>query len=364
MSFETTVATKPLAAAAVRLARLLPARAVQPAQAAVLVRVAADRLVLAAAGGELSAEVGVPATGHAPGEVVVSRHALADTLASLDAPEVGLAVEGSRLAIRTSAARFALPALGDAARPALAPPPARVGTVAGAALAGAAAVCGAASRDGALPLFTGVRVRSTDGRLSLMATDRYRMAAATVPLRGTGEVAALVPAVLLAEMCRQAGRAETVEVRADAGRIGLAWAGSTVVAASLAGPYPDQQLDRLLDVAPECTVEVEADALSAAVERAQPYAGPQGRVALSARDGAVEVRGRDPLHGESEETVKASVRGDHLTAYFQGRFLLDALRPFAGRTVTMRVQAGLRATAFTMPDADLTYLVVPMHADD
>jgi DNA polymerase-3 subunit beta len=364
MSFETTAATKPLAEAAVGLARLLPARALQPAQAAVLVRAAADRVVLAAADGELTAEMGVPATGHVPGEVVVSRRALAETLASLDAPEVRLAVEGSRLAIRTSGARFALPALGDAARPAPAPPPARVGTVAGAALAAAAAVCGAASRDGALPLFTGVRVRSTHGGLSLMATDRYRMAAATVPLCGSGEVGALVPAVLLAEVCRQAGRAETVEVHADADRIGLTWAGSTVVVASLAGRYPDQQLDRLLDVAPECMVEADADALSAAVDRAQPYAGPHGRVTLSARDGAVVVRGRDPLHGESEEMVKASVCGDHLTARYRGRFLLDALRPFAGRTVTMRVQASLRATAFTVPEADLTYLVVPMRADD
>jgi DNA polymerase-3 subunit beta len=365
MSLEVTATTGPLAEAAVRVARLLPTRTLQPAQAAVLVRAEAHRLVLLAADGEVTAEVAVAAVGHTPGEVVVSRRALAETLASLDAPELRLAVEGSRLAVRTSGARFALPALGDVARPTPAPVPPRVGTVTGAALAGAAAVCGAASRDGALPMFTAVRIRSAGDRLSLIATNRYRLAAARLAVTApAGAVTALVPAALLGEVCRQAGRTEAVGVHADASRFGLSWGGCTVVTASLAGPFPDQQLDRLLEIASECTVEVAADALAAAADRAQPYAGPHGRVTLALRDGAVEVRSRDPLHGESEETVKAAVRGDHLTVRFQSRYLIDALRPFTGLTVTMRVQAGLRATAFTAPDTDLTYLVVPMRADD
>lgn len=365
MSLELTAVTAPLAEAAARIARLLPARSLQPALATVLLRGDADGLLVAATDGELSVRVVVPAVVHTDGEVLVSRRGFADTLASLDAHEVRLAVEGSRLAVRTADARFALPSLDGAVRPGPVAFPPLVGMVAGAALGAAAAVCGAASRDGALPIFTGVRIRSAGDRLSLIATDRYRMASATIPIEGpAAEEAVLVPAASLAEVCRQAARAEAVRVHAGGDRFGLSWDGWTVVVASLAGPFPDQQLDRLLDIAPECTVEVTAEALAGAVQRAVPYAGPHGRVTMRIGDGVLRISGSDPLHGESEEAVKASVRGDHVTVHCQSRFLIDALRPYAGQTVTLRVQAGLRATAFTAPGSDLTYLVVPMRTND
>jgi DNA polymerase-3 subunit beta len=242
--------------------------------------------------------------------------------------------------------------------------------VAGAALRAAAVpVAGAASREAALPIFTGVRVRARDGRLSLVATDRFRMAAATLAWQPAGDqasVGALVPAALLTEVAKQAGLAETVDLHVDGDRFGVSWSGGSVVAASLATPFPDRQIDQLLDISADCTVEAEADALSAAVQRAAPYAGPHGRVTIQVADGVLVVRGDDPLAGESEEMVKAATVGDHLTRCFQARLLLDALRPFAACRVQMRIQAGMRATAFTTADpddrADLTYLVVPMRS--
>jgi DNA polymerase-3 subunit beta len=314
---------------------------------------------------------------HTAGEAVVSRRGLAATLASLDAHEMRLVVEGSRVALRTSAARFALPQLDLTAYPRPAEPPPLVGAVNGAALRSTAVpVAGAASREHALPIFTGVRVRSHGDQLSLMATDRFRMAHGRAPWQPAGDgsgVDALVPAALLAEVARQAGRAavghpDLVEVHSDGDRFGLAWAGGTVVTASLGMPFPDKQIDRLLETTTECAVEVEADVLLAAVERAVPYSGPHGRVTVDAVDGVLVVRGRDPLAGESEETVKATVRGDHLTRYYQARYLLDALRPFAGGVVLMEIQGGLRATAFSAGPAehgaDLRYLIVPMKAPE
>jgi DNA polymerase III subunit beta len=367
---DLTARTAPLAEAAARMARLLPARSLQPMLAGVLLRAEGDMLLLAASDGEQSAQVRVPATVHTAGAAVVSRRGLAETLAALDAYDLRLVAEGSRLALRTPGARFALPQLDVTAFPPPAELPARVGTVAGAALRAAAVpVAGAASREAALPIFTGVRVRARDGRLSLVATDRYRMAAATVPWQPAGDEAAvdaLVPAALLAEVAKQPGAAETVDLHVDGDRFGVSWAGGSVVAASLATPFPDRQIDQLLAISADCTVEVEADELSAAVHRAAPYAGPHGRVSIQVTDGRLVVQGSDPVAGESEETVKATCAGDHLTRTYQGRLLLDGLRAFAGGRVRVQVQAGMRATAFTAAEPadrhDLSYLVVPMRS--
>lgn len=362
MSLELTAVTAPLAEAAARLVRLLPARSLHASPATVLLRADAGGLTLAASDAELAVRLHAPATVHTDGAVVVARRAFADTVAALDAPDVRLAVEGSRLAIRTGGGRFALPCLDAATHPQPAEEPPLAGTVTGAALGVGSAVAGAASRDGALPIFTGVRVRSDGDRLVFVATDRYRMASAAIPWRPAGAAgpAGLVPGALFAEVCRQASRADEVTVFAGGDRFGLAFQGCTVVTVSLAGPFPDRQLDALLDVRPECVVDVAADELSAAVQRALPYAGPHGRITLRASDGVLQVSGRDPQSGESEEAVKAGVRGDHVSAHYQARFVLDALRPFAGGPVTVSIQEAMRATAFTSPESALTYLVVPM----
>jgi DNA polymerase-3 subunit beta len=367
-ALDLTAQAAPLAEAAARIARLLPARSLQPVLAGVLLRAEDDVVLFLATDGELSVRVRVPAAVHAPGEVLVSRRALAETLAALDAFEVRLAVEGSRLALRTPAARFALPRLDTGAYPPAAELPPAIGTVGGEVLRAAAVpVASAASREHALPIFTGIRLRSSNDRLSLVATDRFRMASATIPWRPEGageELDSLVPGALLAEVAKQVGRVERLVVHADRDRFGLAWPGGSVVTTSLGSPFPDQQIDRLLDTKTECAVEVDADALAAAVDRASPYAGPHGKVAIQAIDGVLVVRGNDPVAGESEETVKAAVRGDHLTRTYQSRYLLDALRPFARRSVRMEIQPGMRATVFSVEPAedhpDLRYLVVPM----
>jgi DNA polymerase III subunit beta len=121
---------------------------------------------------------------------------------------------------------------------------------------------------------------------------------------------------------------------------------------------------RLLQPTVECAVSVDADALASAVHRAEPYAGPHGRLSIQVGDGVLVVRGTDPQAGESEETVKATTRGDHVVRCDQARFLIDALRPFAGRAALIEIQSALRPTVFTGEAGgdrpDLRYVVMPM----
>ncbi|GAA1613151.1 DNA polymerase III subunit beta [Catellatospora bangladeshensis] len=378
MGLDMSVESGGLAEAAAQLLKLLPVRSAQPGQAGVLLSADAGGVELSASDGEVWARVQVPAQVHEDGEVVVSRRALAETLGTLDAPRLRLCAEGARLAVRTDRARFALPQLDLEAYPRPPHPPQAVGVLSGADWRAAAGpVASAASREDALPLFTAVRMRSLGATLSLLATDRFRLAAARPAWREaaaaaaagpTGEPSAsldvLIPAGLVAELARQAGRAVELTLHAADGRFALSWPGWAVGTASLAVTFPDRQLDQLLRVEPEATVRVDADELAAAVGRAAHYAGPRGAVTLELGDGELCVRGSDPLSGESAETLKADLLGDRLTRQYQARYLLDALRPFTGAPVRLQIQSALRPTLFTAatpdPGADLRYLVVPL----
>lgn len=357
---ELTAITAPLADAAALLVRLMPGRG--PAPAGVLVRARDDEVELVCGDGELAVRVQLPAIVRETGEAVVPRRALAATLAGLTCAEVRMTGAGSRLTLRTPSARYALPVIADGG-PAIAPPPI-VGRVTGRDLRAATGpVSSAATRDHALPIFTGVRMRAAAEGLSLIATDRYRMATAILSWSG-GSLDALVPASWLAESAKLAAGAAEVNVHADDHRFGLSWPGVTIVGGVLGHAFPDGQAARLLDAEPDAEAVVDATDLLGAIERVSLFAGATARVTVQLGDGVLVIRGSDESAGEAEEVVKATVDGALLTQAYQTRYLHDAVRGFAAGPLVIRVQSGVRPTVLMRPaGADpvrLRYLIVPL----
>ncbi|MFI6100989.1 DNA polymerase III subunit beta [Lentzea sp. NPDC051213] len=360
---DLTATTAELAGAAAEVARLLPARVLDPVLAGLRLRAGTD-VEIAGSDREHGVRLTVNATVHAEGEVLVPAKPLAATLQALDDPQVRLKVEGQRLAIRTPQSRFAIPLLDLDDHPGIPELPPLQGHVDAERLRVIAAVASAASKDDALPIFTGVRVQSDQRKLHVIATDRYKMAYATLPWDAHGAIDVLVPAKAIAEAARQAGG--TVALHADQDRIGFGWNRNSITTALLAAPFPDDRARRLLEAVIDSTVLVDADALARAVRRATPYGGPHQAVTIQVEDSEIRVKGSDPQHGESEEFVKATVEGDRVTKTFQARYLADALKAFAGRRIELKIQDGLRSTVLTStPGEDgveLTYLVVPMRS--
>jgi DNA polymerase III subunit beta len=367
MDLDLTVTTADLASAASALVRLVPGKLIDPVLAGVLLTATADGVRLAANDRERAARVERAALVHTEGRVLVPAKPLADTLRALELEQVRLAVEGSKLAIRGPGARFALPLLDVDVHPGVAAPPAAVGTVDGAAFAAAlTTVSTAASRDDALPMFTGVRIRSEGDRLVMVATDRYQMAVATLAWTPAGEpVDALVPATLLTEIGKQVDTSGPVALHADRDRFGLVWTRpggtSQVTTSVLDGSFLHESKVSLSDV--DTTVEVDADALAGAVRRVGLYTDARGVLLFEVGDGEIRLRGADQRVGEAEEAVKADVTGGRTPQAYQSRFLTDALRPFLGGRVRVQIQPGMRATVFSAPeptDTNLRYVVMPM----
>ncbi|WP_026422909.1 DNA polymerase III subunit beta [Actinokineospora inagensis] len=356
---DLTAATGPLAAAAADLVRLVPGRLIDPVLSGVLLTADASGVTLAAGDRERTATVRATALVHTEGTVLVPARPLADTLRALGDPEVRLVVEGNRLAVRAPGARFALPLLDHTLHPGAGSVSGVGGTVSGSALATAlATVAATASRDEALPVFTGVRVRSESGRLVLRATDRYRMAIASLPWAEDEPLDVMVPAALLLEVGRQVDG--PVRLHADANGFGVSWAGVAVTTAVLDGSYLSETKLALSDV--DTQVRVDADALAAAAKRVALYSDARGVVRVEVGDAEVRLRATDQNAGEAEEAVKATTVGRTSPSY-QARYLADALRPFAGQEVDLAIQPGMRATVVTAVEpgeVELRYILMPM----
>lgn len=358
---DLTVTTTELAGAASALVKLVPGKLIDPVLAGLLITATPSGVSLAANDRERAARVARDAVVHEEGRVLVPAKPLADTLRALDQEQVRLVVEGSHLAIRSPGARYALPLLDADVHPGVGPAPTVAGTVSGSVFASALSVAVlAASRDDALPMFTGVRIRAEGDRLIMVATDRYQMARASLPWSSLGgAVDALVPAALLSEVARQLPAGE-VTVYADRDRFGLGWDSSLTTTSVLDGSFLHESKIRLSDV--DTVVSVEAEALAGAVRRVGLYTDARGVLVLEVGDGEVRVRGADQRVGEAEESVKASVDGGRTGHAYQARFLTDALRCFTG-TVRMEIQPGMRATLFSAVEPgepEVRYVVMPM----
>jgi DNA polymerase-3 subunit beta len=356
---DLTATTAQLAGTLADLVRLLPSRMYDPVLAGVLITADRDGVLVRGTDRERGVRLRCAATVHADGQVLVPAKPLAETLRALDAPQVRLVVEGSRLAVRVPGARFALPLLEADLHPGVAEPPARVGSLDGPEFAALlSVVASVAARDDALPMLTGVRLRGEPGGpLSMIATDRYRLAIATLPWSGESSVDAMVPAALLVEAAKQASSTEHVALHVDQDRAGLVWGDAAIVTSLLASTLPDER--KILPTTVDATVTIDADALAGAVRRVGLFSeGPQV-VQLALGDGEIRVHGGGQQVGEAEEHVKAEITGGRPTPAYQLRYLSDALKAFAGQQVTLSIQPGRRGTMFTS-DGRLQYLVVPI----
>jgi len=192
-------------------ARSLPPRPPVPVLAGLLLEAGnasstSGGLALSSFDYEVSANASIDATVAEAGKVLVSGRLLAEISRSLPAQPVDVALDGARVVLSCGSARFTLPTLPVDDYPTLPEMPAVAGTVGADLFATAVGqVAIAAGRDDTLPVLTGVRIEIEGERVTLAATDRYRLAVRELqwqPERAGMSAIALVPARTLADTAK------------------------------------------------------------------------------------------------------------------------------------------------------------------
>jgi DNA polymerase III subunit beta len=194
-----------LAEAVAWTARALPARPALPVLAGMRLQ-AGEELTLSSFDYDVSAQATLPVAADEPGEVLVSGRLLAEITRSLPPRQVEFGTDGSRTVVTCGSANFSLLMLPSDDYPALPEMPPSVGTVESDVFAAAVnQVAAAAGRDDTLPALTGVRAEIEGDRLTLVATDRYRLAVRELrwnPASTDLSAAVLVPGKALSDTAR------------------------------------------------------------------------------------------------------------------------------------------------------------------
>ncbi|MDN5570108.1 MAG: DNA polymerase III subunit beta [Propionibacteriaceae bacterium] len=332
-----------LADAVAWVARSLPNRPSVPILAGLRIDASGSEVVLSSFDYETSAKVTLPADVSDEGTVLVSGRLLADIARSLPAKPVDMAADSSRMELTCGSARFTLQLLPIGEYPELPTMPEATGTIAPEAFAQAVSqVVVAAGRDELLPVFTGVRVEIEGERLSLLATDRYRMALKELPWRpasGRGEGAALVPARVLSESSKSMTTGEEVTLSLSSsdggdGLVGFAGEGTNgvreITTRLLDGEFP--KVRHLMSVQPSVTVRANTAEVVAAVRRVALVAERNTSLRMMIAEDHITLEAATGDQAAAVEAVEATVvdeTGQGLAmnaAGFNPHYLIDALQ--------------------------------------
>lgn len=337
------------------VARSLPNKPSVPILAGLLIRTADDHVTLSSFDYETSAQIQVSASIVDEGEALVSGKLLADISRSLPNKPVELTADDAKVELVCGSARFTLQTLPVDDYPALPTMPEATGTVDSASFAQAVnQVVVAAGRDELLPVFTGVRVEIDGDTVSLLATDRYRMALKELTWNPTTPQAsggALVPHRVLAETAKSMTSGDAVTVALSSGTTGDGLIGFQGEGAAgrretttrlLDGEFP--KVRHLMNITPGLTVRTSTTELIAAAKRVALVAERNTplRMTIGTDDVILEAATGD--QAQASESIASTVENHDggeppiTAAGFNPTYLLDALTavdtPFVHFTFT------------------------------
>ncbi len=339
-----------LADAVAWVARSLPSRPTAPILSGMLLQADGDGLTLSSFDSTTSAKVTMPAQVSDEGTVLVSGRLLAEIARSLPNKPVSLEADHSKVELTCGSARFTLQTLPVDEYPTLPDMPTQAGTVDASTFERAVAqVFVAAGRDELLSVFTGVRVEIDGDTLSLLATDRYRMALKEItwhPASPDAEGAVLIPGKVLSDTAKAMSAGEEITISLStteaegeglAGFVGSGPLGTREATTRLLSQaFP--KVRHLMDVDGTVNVRVSTDELLAAVKRVKLVAERNTPLRMVINDDHVTLEAATGDQAQGTEAIAASVEvvGDEPSisaAGFNPQYLLEALSaldaPFA-----------------------------------
>lgn len=316
--------------------RLLSPKPQLPQLSGVMITAENNEITLSVFDYEVSAKVKISGAVDSPGKVLVQGRLLAEIVSKLPGDTLSLNLVESRLLLTSGSSKFTLSSMSTSDYPETPDMPAATGKVSASDFAQAVSqVAIAASKEEVTPVLTAVMVTASAKELTMVATDRFRVAVKTLEWSGQAvEKELLVPARVLQEIAKTFSHQGDLEVgfgQGDREVVGFSSGNKSVSSATIKGKYP-AVLQLFPEDAGNFAVLATHDLLDATrrvalvVDREKPV-----RYKFSASEATLESIGSDVA--EASEQVNCSLTGEETVVSLRPQFLSDALGGLDGDNV-------------------------------
>ena len=313
--------------------KLLPQRTTLPILSGVLIEATANGLILSSFDYEVSAQTQIAADVEENGKVLVSGRLLADIASRMPNAPVRFSTNESRITVSCGSASFTLLSMPVEEYPSIPQVSAKSGLVPAEEFSVAVAqVAVAASRDDVTPVITGVQLQVTENSLSLVATDRYRVAVREIDwdkgsTTATDTITALVPARTLQEVGKTFGHSGTISIAItntdDRELIAFTADKKTVTSLLIKGNYPPVR--RLFPENVDNYAVMNTADLIEATRRVQLVLEREAALRFTFSVDGLTLEAVGSEQAQASETIDAILSGTETVVSLKPQFLLDGL---------------------------------------
>jgi DNA polymerase-3 subunit beta len=312
--------------------KLLPQRTTLPILSGILISTTDDGISLSAFDYEVSAHTEISAAVEEPGTVLVSGRLLAEIASKLPNAPVTFATEENRIIVSCGTASFTLLSMPVEEYPTLPQISGESGVVPADEFSEAVAqVAVAASRDDVTPVITGVQLEIAENRLSLVATDRYRVAVREIDWDGSiGQSepsTALVPARTLQEIGKTFGHNGNINVtlvaKDDRELIAFTAEKKTVTSLLIKGNFPP--VKRLFPESVDNYAVINTADLIEATRRVSLVLEREAALRFTFNTDGLTLEAIGSEQAQASESIDALLTGDDTVVSLKPQFLLDGL---------------------------------------
>jgi len=314
--------------------KLLPQRNPQPILAGVLIEASDAGLSLAAFDYEASARTTIEATVDEPGTILVHGRLLSEIASRLPNAPIQVEVDDDGgIVLTCGSARFTLASMPVQEYPAIPEVSGDTGLVPAEDFATAIAqVAFAATRDDVTPVLTGVQLEVSGTKLSLVATDRYRVALREIPWDGGGTASdepttALVPARTLTEVGKTFAHGGDISIAfsgsGDREIIAFTAGNKTVTSLLIKGNFPPVR--RLFPEQTEHHAVLNTAELAEAVRRVSLVLDRSAPLRFTFTTDSVSMDASGTEQARATESVDSNLVGDDVTLGLNPQYLLESL---------------------------------------
>lgn len=312
--------------------KLLPQRTTLPILSGVLIEAGSGGLVLSSFDYEVSARAEIEARVEEAGRVLVSGRLLAEIASRLPSAPVSFATEEGRITVSCGPSHFTLLSMPVEEYPSLPAVSPDAGLLQAEEFSAAIAqVAVAASRDDVTPVITGVQLEVSENSLSLVATDRYRVAVREIAwdagTSGVTAATALVPARTLIEIGKTFGHSGTISVAItstdDRELIAFSAQNKTVTSLLIKGNFPPVR--RLFPDTVDNYAVMNTAELIEAVRRVSLVLEREAAVRFTFSIDGVTLEAIGSEQAQASESIDAFLTGSDTVVSLKPQFLLDGL---------------------------------------
>jgi len=312
--------------------KLLPQRPTLPILSGIVIEATDGGLIFSSFDYEVSSRTEVAASIEEPGRILVSGRLLADIANRLPNAPVTFSTDDGKISVACGSAKFTLLSMPVEEYPSLPVVSAESGVLSAELFSAAVLqVAVAASRDDVTPVITGVQLEIVDQQLSLVATDRYRVAVRDIEWTasevGSANLAALIPARTLVEIGKTFAHSGTISIAItstdDRELIAFQAEKKTVTSLLIKGNFPP--VKRLFPEAVDNYAVMNTAELIESVRRVALVLDREAALRFTFTVDGLTLEAIGSEQAQASETIDAFLTGTESVVSLKPAFLLDGL---------------------------------------